>query len=84
VSNKEIIQEIYDAFASARWDRVLELCDPECVITQDDALPWGGRHEGFDGVANFGLALAGTIDSAAAEFYIDTPAMLDALGRAPA
>jgi ketosteroid isomerase-like protein len=126
VSNKEIVQELYDAFGSSRWERVLELCDPQCVITQDDALPWGGRYEGFDGIANFGLALAGSIDSAvtpeglfeagdrvvqhgrtrgtvrangaafdiaevhvwtlrdgkavAAEFYIDTPAMLEALG----
>ena len=97
------------------------------MVTQDDALPWGGRHEGLDGVATFGALLGGTIHSVvttdevfeagarviqhgrsrgtvlangatfdmpevhvwtvrdgkitAAEFYIDTPAMLRALGQ---
>jgi ketosteroid isomerase-like protein len=44
-------------------DRILGLCDPDCVVQQDDALPWGGRYEGLDGVATFGLALGGTVDS---------------------
>jgi hypothetical protein len=127
VSNIEIIQELYEAFATDGLDRVLELCDPQCVVTQDEALPWGGRHQGLDGVATFGALLGGTIHSVvtsdelfetgdrviqygrsrgtvlangatfdmpevhvwtlrdgkvtAAEFYIDTPAMLRALGR---
>jgi len=127
VSNIEIIQDLYEAFASGGLDRVLELCDPQCVVTQDDALPWGGRHKGIDGVATFGALLGGTIHSVitsdelfeagdrvtqygrsrgivlangatfdipevhvwtlrdgkvtAAEFYIDTPAMLRALGQ---
>jgi len=128
MSNIEIIQELYQAFAVQGLDRILELCDADCVVTQDGALPWGGRHEGLDGVATFGLALGGTIDSVvtadamfeagdrviqygrsrgmvlatgaefdvpevhvwtlrngkvtAAEFYSDTPAMLDVLGQA--
>ena len=128
MSNIEIIQELYEAFATDGLDRVIELCDPECVVTQDDALPWGGRHEGLDGVATFGVLLGGTVQSVvtsdelfeagdrviqygrsrgtalsngatfdipevhiwtlrdgrviAAEFYIDTPAMLRVLGQA--
>jgi ketosteroid isomerase-like protein len=128
MSNIEIITELYAAFEADGLDRVLELCDPDCVVIQDDALPWGGRYEGFDGVATFGAALGGTIDSivttdalfeagervikfgrsrgkvlangaafdmpavhvwtirdgkvTAAEFYIDSHAMLSALGRA--
>jgi ketosteroid isomerase-like protein len=127
VSNIEIIQELYEAFATEGLDRVLELCDPDCVVTQDDALPWGGRHQGLDGVATFGALLGGTVHSVvthnelfeagnrviqygrsrgtvlssgatfdspevhvwtlrdgkvtAAEFYVDTPAMLRALGQ---
>lgn len=127
MSNIEIIQELYEAFATDDLDRVLELCDPQCLVTQDEALPWGGRHQGLDGVVTFGVLLGGTIDSVvtidelfeagdrviqygrsrgtvlsnsatfdmpevhvwtlrdgkvtAAEFYIDTPAMLRALGR---
>jgi len=128
MSNIEIIRELYAAFEADGLDRVLELCDPDCVVVQDEALPWGGRYEGFDGVATFGAALGGTIHSVvtsdalfeagdrviklgrsrgkvlangavfdmpaahiwtlrdgkvtAAEFYIDTQAMLDVLGRA--
>jgi ketosteroid isomerase-like protein len=63
MSNIEIIQELYRAFEAEGLDRILELCDPDCVVTQDDALPWGGRHEGLDGVATFGIALGGTVHS---------------------
>ena len=127
MSNIEIIRQVYEAFAAEGLDRVLELLDPHCVVTQDNALPWGGRHQGLDGVATFGAALGSTIHSVvttdelfeagdrviqygrsrgtvlasgatfdmpevhvwtlrdgkvtAAEFYIDTPAMLSALRR---
>ena len=63
MSNIAIIQELYEAFASGGLDRVLELCDPDCVVTQDSALPWGGRHQGLDGVATFGALLGGTVQS---------------------
>ena len=33
------------------------------MITQDPALPWGGRHVGHEGFATFGATLTGTIDS---------------------
>jgi uncharacterized protein len=125
VSNTETIEELYRAFATGGVDRVFELCAPDCVVTQADVLPWGGRYEGFDGIAMFGATLGGTIDSvittevmfeagdcviqggrsrgtvlangvafdvpevhvwtlrngkvAAAEFYVDTQAMLRAL-----
>ena len=128
MSNIEIIKELYAAFAAGDVDRILKLCDPDCVVIQDDALPWGGRYEGLDGVATFGLALGGTVHSVvtsdgmfeagdrviqfgrsrgtvlangaefdmpevhvwtlrngkvtAAEFYIDTHAMLDVLSQA--
>ena len=39
VSNIAIIRELYEAFATDGLDRVLELCDPDCVVTQDPALP---------------------------------------------
>jgi ketosteroid isomerase-like protein len=123
----DIVREVYAALAAKDLDRVVTLCDPEVVVTQDDALPWGGHHIGADGLARFAIALVGTIDSAVtphamfqagnrvvqygrtagtvratgvsfdipechvwtvddgrvtkAEFFIDTPAMLDALGN---
>jgi ketosteroid isomerase-like protein len=128
MTNLEIVQEIYEAFATEGIDRVLQLCDANCRVTQDTALPWGGEYEGLDGVLAFGAALGGTIQSVissdelfaagdhviqygrsrgtviatgvafdspevhvwtvrggkvtAAEFYVDTAAMLGALGEA--
>jgi hypothetical protein len=44
--------------------RLFELLDTQVVVTQDERLPWGGRHVGHDGFAHFGLTLSGTIESA--------------------
>jgi ketosteroid isomerase-like protein len=63
LSNLEIIQELYEAFAGRGLERVLDLVDSNCVITQDEALPWGGRFEGFDGVATFAARLGANIHS---------------------
>ena len=60
----EIVTEIYAAMARRDFDAVFAVLDPECVITQDPALPWGGSHVGHDGFATFGLALTGSIASA--------------------
>ena len=76
MSNIEVIEELYRAFEAEGLDRILELCDPNCVVTQDDALPWGGRYEGFDRVATFAIALGGTIHS-----VITTNAMFEAGDR---
>ena len=60
----ETIQAVYAAMAAKDLGALFELLDPEIVITQDERLPWGGRFEGHDGFATFGLALTGTIASA--------------------
>jgi ketosteroid isomerase-like protein len=54
VSDIEIVRRCYEAMAGRDFDR---------VITQDDRLPWGGRHVGHDGLATFGLTLTSTIAS---------------------
>ncbi len=59
----EVIQRIYAAFADRDLDTILALVSPEMVLTQDPALPWGGRYEGHDGFGQFSLALLGAIDS---------------------
>jgi uncharacterized protein len=63
MSNSEIVSVIYEAFAGKGMERVLELVDPDCVITQDDALPWGGRFVGIEGAATFATGLGTTIQS---------------------
>ncbi len=64
MSDIEIVEAIYAAMAARDFDKLFAMIDPECVITQDERLPWGGRHEGHDGVATFATALTGTISSA--------------------
>lgn len=63
MSNLAIIQQVYTAFESGELASILELCDPDVSVTQDEALPWGGNHHGLDGVATFALALGGATDS---------------------
>jgi ketosteroid isomerase-like protein len=121
----EVVRAAYAAMTARDVAGVLALCDPDVVLTQDPALPWGGRYVGTDGIAEFAIKLVGAIDSAVtpiamfqtgndvvqygrtagtahasgktfdipechvwtvvdgqvtrARFYIDTPAMLDAL-----
>jgi ketosteroid isomerase-like protein len=59
----DVVKHVYDAFARLDLDAVLELADPDIVIVQDPALPWGGRHVGRDGVITFVTRLAGSTDS---------------------
>ncbi len=60
----ETVTTIYDAMAERNFDRLFATLDPLIVVSQDEALPWGGRHSGHDGFAAFGLALTETIESA--------------------
>src|SRR5262249_27067814 len=60
----DVVQQIYAAMAARNLDTLARLIDDSCVITQDPDLPWGGRFEGFEGFATFGLTLTSTIESA--------------------
>jgi ketosteroid isomerase-like protein len=59
----ETVRAIYAAMEAVDIGRLIELIDPECVIVQDDRLPWGGRHVGHEGFANFAAHLTGNIQS---------------------
>jgi len=50
--------------ATKDFAALFALVDPAIVITQDERLPWGGRFEGHDGLATFGMTLSGAITSA--------------------
>src|SRR6478609_8751063 len=60
----DVVRTVYEAMAAGDLDRLLELVDETCVITQDARLPWGGRHEGHAGLATFAARLRGAIASA--------------------
>ena len=60
----DVVTDIYDAFARHDLQAVLDLVDEAIVVTQDPALPWGGRFVGHDGFGDFALKLLANIDSA--------------------
>lgn len=62
-SDIEIVTSFYSAMAARDFGAMFALLDESFVVTQDERLPWGGRWEGHDGFAAFGLALSGAIDS---------------------
>ncbi|HEX5616722.1 MAG TPA: nuclear transport factor 2 family protein [Acidimicrobiia bacterium] len=64
MSDVEVVRSIYHAMAARDFDRLFASVADDVVITQDPRLPWGGRHVGHDGLAQFALALTGAIDSA--------------------
>jgi uncharacterized protein len=64
MTDVEVVQAVYAAMAARDIERLFELIDTDCVITQDPELPWGGRYVGHDGFATFAGRLTGTIDSA--------------------
>ena len=63
-SDVDVVEAIYAAMATRDFERLFALIDETCVVTQDERLPWGGRHVGHEGFATFGLTLSGAIDSA--------------------
>jgi ketosteroid isomerase-like protein len=75
MSELHVVQRIYAAMAARDISSLFELLDPQCVITQDARLPWGGRFIGHDGFAAFGAALTGAISSA-----VTTDALFEADG----
>src|SRR3954469_14397704 len=63
MNDLETVRACYEAMAAQDFDRLSTLVDESCVLTQDDRLPWGGRHVGHDGLATFGITLSSTIAS---------------------
>jgi ketosteroid isomerase-like protein len=58
-----LVRAFYEAMAAGDVERLFALLDPDVVVTQDPALPWGGRYVGHDGFATFGSNLRSTIAS---------------------
>jgi ketosteroid isomerase-like protein len=76
MSDQEVIAQVYEAFAERDLERLLGLSADDCVITQDERLPWGGRHVGHQGVTDFAAILITSTDS-----VLTTEAMFEADGQ---
>jgi uncharacterized protein len=63
MDNISTIRKVYKAFEHQDLEALLSLTDPDCVVTQDPSLPWGGEFVGHEGITNFALLLIGTISS---------------------
>ena len=63
MDNIAVVRKVYEAFEQQDLEALLQLTDPNCVVTQDPALPWGGEFVGHDGITNFAMLLLGTITS---------------------
>jgi ketosteroid isomerase-like protein len=63
MSDIEVVGSLYAAMAAREFERLFALAAENLVLTQDDRLPWGGRHVGHHGLAEFAAALTGAIDS---------------------
>ena len=63
VDDIEVVRQVYDAMAARDVERIISFIDPTCTITQDPALPWGGHHVGYDGLATFGRTISSMIES---------------------
>lgn len=63
MSDVAAVERVYRALADKDIASLLELFGPDCVITQDERLPWGGRFVGHDGLVAFATALSGAIES---------------------
>lgn len=82
MANRDVVAELYTAFARRDLPAVLALSDPEIVVAQTDLLPWGGTYRGHDGLKAFTAALLGRVDSQVEiEEFIEAGDRVVAIGR---
>jgi hypothetical protein len=59
----DVVRSVYEAFERRDVPAVLELFDPEIVITQSEEVPWGGTHRGHQGALEFFGRLGACIET---------------------
>jgi ketosteroid isomerase-like protein len=58
-----VVSDVYAAISAVDIAALVRLLDEQCVVSQDPALPWGGRYEGHDGFGQFAVTLRSNIES---------------------
>jgi ketosteroid isomerase-like protein len=76
----DIIKQVYQAFGHQGLDKPLALVDPDCVVSPDRSLRWGGK-VGHAGVTDFALSLIEAIDSAVVESLFEADGQAIQCGR---
>jgi ketosteroid isomerase-like protein len=80
--NVEIVERLYEAFASRDVREILSRLAPEVEITQSTDLPWGGVYQGPDQFGLFFRNLTQHIHSTLTfERYLDSGDQVVAIGR---
>lgn len=59
----DVIRQVYSALSRGDRDALAALTDPEVVITQTEALPYGGRFVGREGLRAFVTGVFTALDS---------------------
>jgi uncharacterized protein len=62
-NSKQIIVNLYEAFARRDLQSLLQWIDPQIEITQTTQLPWGGTYQGQQGLMTFAGKLLENLDS---------------------
>ena len=60
--NVQKIRQIYEAIANGEMERALADVAPDIVVYEPDSLPYGGRFEGYAGVAEYFQKIAAVWD----------------------
>ncbi len=63
MSDLDTVRHLYELLSAQDFEGLLGLAAEDCVLSQDESLPWGGRYVGHDGAAAFIAALYGHIQS---------------------
>ena len=63
MSDLETMRHFYELLQVQDFEGLLAMAAEDCVLTQDESLPWGGHYVGHDGAASFIAALYGNIQA---------------------
>jgi len=62
-NNRQIISNLYAAFARRDLQSLMQWIDPQAEITQTTLLPWGGTFQGQQGLMSFAGKLLASVDA---------------------
>ena len=61
--NIAIITRLYAHFLKGEWDAVIQMLHPDFQVVEADSLPYGGRHQGTEGLMKVVYGLGSSFDN---------------------